>query len=138
MKLNIDEVQKKDELLIKDLETRVNTSLTNSNINNSVTQIITNTEIENIYGLINGLNSKKFEAKIENQNLEKVFKNYYQPMNDIHSIKELKKKYPKIHIPQRPEDVIARKLESRITRDFYEDLDDAFILKDKKRAKELI
>ena len=74
MKLNIDEVQKKDELLIKDLETRVNTSLTNSNINNSVTQIITNTEIENIYGLINGLNSKKFEAKIENQNLEKVFK----------------------------------------------------------------
>ena len=74
MKLNIDEVQKKDELLIKDLETRVNTSLTNSNINNSVTQIITNTEIENIYGLINGLNSKKFEEKIENQNLEKVFK----------------------------------------------------------------
>ena len=87
------------------------------------------------YVLINKFKSSVSE---DNFNLEKVFKNYYQPMNDIHSIKELKKKYPKIHIPQRPEDVIARKLESRITRDFYEDLDDAFILKDKKRAKELI
>ena len=87
------------------------------------------------YVLINKFKSSVSE---DNFNLEKVFKDYYKPMNNIHSIKELKKKYPKIHIPQKPEDVIARKLESRITRDFYEDLDDAFILKDKIRAKELI
>lgn len=87
------------------------------------------------YVLIN-----KFKSSVgeDNFNLKKTFVDYYQPMNDIHSIKELKKRYPKIHIPSKPEDVIARKLESTITRDFYEDLDDAFVLKDKKKAKELL
>lgn len=87
------------------------------------------------YVLIN-----KFKSSVgeDNFNLKKTFVDYYQPMNDIHSIKELKKRYPKIHIPSKPEDVIARKLESTITRDFYEDLDDAFGLKDKKKAKELL
>ena len=60
--------------MIKDLEKRINKSITNSNIDKSVNQIITNTEIENIYDIINGLNSKKYEAKIEDRNLEKVFK----------------------------------------------------------------
>ena len=87
------------------------------------------------YVLINKFKSSVAE---DNFNLKKTFMDYYQPMNDIHSIKELKKRYPKIHIPSKPEDVIARKLESTITRDFYEDLDDAFILKDKKKAKELL
>ena len=35
--------------MIKDLEKRINKSITNSNIDKSVNQIITNTEIENIY-----------------------------------------------------------------------------------------
>ena len=74
MKLNIEENQKKDELLIKDLETRFNTSITNSNIHNSVTQIINNTEIENIYDLINGIKINKTESKFDDKNLEIVFK----------------------------------------------------------------
>ena len=76
MKLNIEENQKKDEFLIKDLETRFNTSITNSNINNSVTQIITNTEIENIYDIINKIKIKKTEteSKFDDKNLEIVFK----------------------------------------------------------------
>ena len=74
MKLNIEENQKKDELLIKNLETRFNTSITNSNINNSVAQIITNTEIENIYDIINKIKIKKTESKFDDKNLEIVFK----------------------------------------------------------------
>ncbi len=87
------------------------------------------------YVLIN-----KFKSSIEkdNFNLKKVFQDYYQPLNDIHSLKEVIKKYPKIKIPSRPEEVIARKLENTITRDFYEDLYDAFEADDKNKAKELL
>ena len=79
----------------------------------------------------------KFKSSVEsdNFNLKKVFTDYYKPMQDINSLKELKKKYPKIQTPPRPEEVIARKLENTITRDFYEDLDDAFESKDKKKAQ---
>lgn len=82
----------------------------------------------------------KFKSSVEsdNFNLKKVFTDYYKPMQDINSLKELKKKYPKIQTPPRPEEVIARKLENTITRDFYEDLDDAFESKDKKKAQELL
>ena len=82
----------------------------------------------------------KFKSAVADDNfdLKKVFADYYKPLNDITSLKELKKKYPKIHIPQRPEDVIARKLENTITRDFYEDLYDAFEENDKNKAKELL
>ena len=71
---NLTQIEKKGENMVKDLEKKINISLTNSNIDNSVTQMITNTEIENLYGLINNVNSVKFEAKIEDKNLEKVFK----------------------------------------------------------------
>ena len=71
---NLTQIEKKGENMVKDLEKKINISLTYSNIDNSVTQMITNTEIENLYGLINNVNSVKFEAKIEDKNLEKVFK----------------------------------------------------------------
>ena len=87
------------------------------------------------YVLINNFKSAVSE---DNFNLKQVFINYYKPLNFITSVKELEKKYPKIHIPQKPEEVIAHKLESRITRDFYEALDDAFENKDKGKAKELL
>ncbi len=45
-----------------------------SNIDISVTQMITNTEIENIYNLINSIKKLKLEAKPEDINLDKVFK----------------------------------------------------------------
>ena len=72
--LGLEQIEKKGEILVKDLEKKINTSLTNSNIDRSVTQMITNTEIEHLYELINGVKSVKFEAKIEDKNLEKVFK----------------------------------------------------------------
>ena len=82
----------------------------------------------------------KFKSCVldDNFSLKKVLLDYYSPISEIHSLKELKEKYPKIHIPQKPEDVIARKLESTITRDFYEKLDEAFVKKDKKKAQELL
>lgn len=87
------------------------------------------------YSLIN-----KFRSAIseDNFNLKKVFQDYYQPIINIQSLKELKKKYPKIQIPQKPENVIARKLESTITRDFYKELHSAFKSKDREKFQELL
>jgi len=73
-KNNIEQIGKNGEILVKDLEKRINTSLTNSNIDKSVMQMITNTDIDNLYDLINNVKSIKSEAKLENQNLEQVFK----------------------------------------------------------------
>ena len=73
-KNNIEQIGKNGEILVKDLEKRINTSLTNSNIDKSVMQMITNTDIENLYDLLNNVKSVKSEAKLENQNLEQVFK----------------------------------------------------------------
>ena len=70
----IEQTGKNGEILIKDLERKINTSLTNSNIDKSVAQMITNTDIENLYDIINNIKSIKSEAKLENQNLEQVFK----------------------------------------------------------------
>ena len=70
----IEQTGKNGEILIKDLEKRINASLTNSNIDKSVAQMITNTDIENLYDIINNIKSIKSEAKLENQNLEQVFK----------------------------------------------------------------
>ena len=70
----IEQTGKNGEILIKDLEKRINASLKNSNIDKSVAQMITNTDIENLYDIINNIKSIKSEAKLENQNLEQVFK----------------------------------------------------------------
>ena len=70
----IEQTGKNGEILIKDLEKKINASLTNSNIDKSVAQMITNIDIENLYDLINNIQSIKSEAKLENQNLEQVFK----------------------------------------------------------------
>ena len=70
----IEQTGKNGEILIKDLEKKINASLTNSNIDKSVAQMITNTDIENLYDIINNIKSIKSEAKLENQNLEQVFK----------------------------------------------------------------
>ena len=47
-------IQKNNENLVKNLENKINMS----NIDISVTQMITNTEIENIYNLINYIKEK--------------------------------------------------------------------------------
>lgn len=70
----------------------------------------------------------KFKTAIseDNFNLRKIFLEYYSNLNNIKTIEELKELYPKIKIPPRPEEVIAKKIESVLTRDFYEELDKVF------------
>lgn len=68
----------------------------------------------------------KFKTAISEDNFElrKIFKDYYKGLNDVKSLDELAEMYPDIKIPAYPEDVIARKIENTLTRDFYENLDD--------------
>ncbi|MCM1339134.1 MAG: hypothetical protein NC191_05645 [Muribaculaceae bacterium] len=92
------------------------------------------------YKLIN-----RFKTAIlsDNFRLDKVYKNYYQDLENINTIKELNKKYPKIKVPPRPEDIIAQKIVSTLTRDFYEDFshkckigaEEGFDFSDKKIKK---
>lgn len=69
------------------------------------------------------LNTMRNSINEDDFNLTKVFKNHYGKLNEINSLEELKENFPKIEIPQRPENVIAKKIESVLTRDFYEELD---------------
>lgn len=76
----------------------------------------------------------KFKTALleDNFNLDKVNRDYYSGLNNITTIEDLTKKYPKISIPENPEYVIADKLASALTRDFYEKLDRLFHKQDKK------
>lgn len=57
-------------------------------------------------------------------NLRRVFKDYYQGLNEIKTVEELKEKYPSIKVPNNPIEVIAKKLAGSLNRDFYEKLDE--------------
>ena len=84
------------------------------------------------------LNTMRNSINEDDFNLTKVFKNHYGKLNEINSLEELKENFPKIEIPQRPENVIAKKIESVLTRDFYEELDkfyNGLCLKIKEGAK---
>ena len=72
---------------------------------------------------------RKFQTAIkeDNFNLDRVYQDYYKDLNNIKTIEELNKKYPKINIPSNPADVIAEKIENTLTRDFYEELDTLMI-----------
>lgn len=72
------------------------------------------------------LNRFKSAIYAEDFNLFKVFKEYYARLNEIRTIEELQKVYPKIKIPERPDTIIGRKIENNFTRDFYETLYENF------------
>lgn len=76
------------------------------------------------------LNKLKSEIQKGNFNLLKVYKEYYGALADTIDLKELQKRYPKIKLPKRPEDVIAKKLLDTLTKDFYEQLEVHFDKKD--------
>ncbi len=76
----------------------------------------------------------KFALQEDNYNLDKVFKAYYASLNEINSIEDLHKNYPKIEIPDNPADVVAKKISEILTRDFYENLD---VLMHKKDEQEI-
>ena len=72
---NLEAVDKKGEIMVKDLENKIYSDLKRSNIDKSVTQMITNTDIDNIYELISGIKPVKVGASnIDDKNLDKVFK----------------------------------------------------------------
>ena len=60
----------------------------------------------------------------DNFNLDKVYLKYYNRLNNVKKVEDLKKLYPKISIPSKAEDVISDKIISVLTRDFYETLDE--------------
>ena len=68
------DLNSKNEQKIKKLEENINNSITGSNISKSVTQMITNAEIDNIYQVINNLNKTKTESKIDDEVIEKILK----------------------------------------------------------------
>ena len=59
----------------------------------------------------------------DNFNLDKVYQDYYEGLTQITDTEELSEKYPKIKIPSKPEDVVAEKIVSGLTREFYETMD---------------
>lgn len=69
------------------------------------------------------VNNFKTAILEDNFNLDKVYFDYYNGLNEISSVEELKKKYPKIKIPSKAQDVVADKIISVLTRDFFEVLD---------------
>ena len=68
------DLNSKNEQKIKKLEENINNSITGSNISKSVTQMITNAEIDNIYQVINNLNKTKTESQIDDAVIEKILK----------------------------------------------------------------
>lgn len=77
---------------------------------------------ENVdYQLLNRLKSAVVE---DDFNLQKVLTDYYSGLKNISKIEDLNKQYPKIKTPTSPKEVIGKKIESVLTRDFYEGLDE--------------
>lgn len=75
------------------------------------------------YQLLNKFKSAVLEG---NFNLQEIFKEHFGILNKLTSIEEVNKIFPKIKIPQNPAEVIAKKIESVLTRDFYEQIDEFY------------
>ena len=68
------------------------------------------------------VNKLKIALLEDNFNFDKVYHNHYKHLNDIKFVDALALWYPKIKVPAHPKEVIAKKIESCLTRDFYEEL----------------
>ena len=84
------------------------------------------------------INRFKTAVMDDNYDFRQVYLDYYSGLNEVKTIRELKAKYPKIDIPRNPKDVVAKKIEGTLTRDFYEELDDISETGDKDAVKERI
>ena len=82
VKNDIIEINKKNDEKIKMLEENINSSITGSNINKSLTQMITNAEIDNLYEIINNINKNKSDSKIDDKVIEKILKQI-EDNNDV-------------------------------------------------------
>lgn len=66
------------------------------------------------------LNRFKNAALEDNFNFEKIYQDYYKDLNNVETVEELTKRYPKIKIPMPAHVVMAEKIEDCLTRDFYQ------------------
>ena len=82
------------------------------------------------------LNSFKTAALEDNFNFEKVYQDYYKDLSTIDNIQDIPKRYPNIKIPVLAHIVVAEKIESCLTRDFYEDLSELML--EEKDEEEII
>ena len=82
VKNDIIEINKKNDQKIKMLEENINSSITGSNINKSLSQMITNAEIDNLYEIINNINKNKSDSKIDDKVIEKILKQI-EDNNDV-------------------------------------------------------
>lgn len=82
----------------------------------------------------------KFKSAVldDNYDFRGVYLDHYSGLNDIKTIKELKKKYPKIEVPKNPTEVVSKKIADSLTRDFYEELDRINKTGDKQAYKDFI
>lgn len=92
-------------------------------------------DIRTDYDLIEKLKTALTDDKF---NFLDIFKRHYGKLNEIKTIKELNEAYPSIQTPARPEQIVADKLESTITRDFYENLYETLKNKDKKSFSDMM
>lgn len=69
--------------------------------------------------------------------LLKVYKEHYKGLLEIEDLETLTKMYPKIKLPPRPEDVVAKKVLDTLTRDFFEAFDEKVMAQDADGAYEL-
>ena len=76
------DLNNKNEQRIRKLEDDINNNITGSNINKSISQMITNAEIENIYNIINNLDKNRTESKIDDAVIEKIIKQI-EDNNDV-------------------------------------------------------
>ena len=74
MKNEMVDLNSKSEEKITILEENINNAITGSNINKSVSEMITNAEIDHLYEIINDINNKKSESKIDDKIFEQIIK----------------------------------------------------------------
>ncbi len=86
------------------------------------------------FQLINKLKSAVSKGDF---NLPRIYKEYYSGLNGINNLEELAEVYPKIKVPPRPENVIAKKFTDTLTRDFYEQFDRLIVAQKKDAVFEL-
>ena len=79
------------------------------------------------------LNAFKTAALEDNFNFEKVYQDYYKDLNNVETVEELTKRYPKIRIPMPAHVVIAKKIEDCLTRDFYQKMESLISIDDNQK-----
>ena len=82
------------------------------------------------------LNKIRAALMKNNLNLKEIFLEHFKGLNEIKTLEELAQMYPKIKVPPRPQEVVGKKIENSLTKEFYEEFANIFH-SDKKKAFKL-